>query len=458
MIDQSLTITVGGKITTYQINIIKVTLNKTTTSMLLSMTDTLTATILPLDAPNKNVTWAAAGTSNTVSVVNGLVTGLKLGIATVTVTTVDGGIKASCFVTVTNTASILNNFNLGRSMTYMPGLITQFGDAIGLNLPDYSLMNADQKLQVQQTMIDAPSFATLADIKNVFDQAVVSVTFDEINYAAVDTMAAALNNNAAILALDLTSYNLLTAQTQTIVNGYLLLEIYSTGFYTTALDLQTDLDLAVLNTPAAEAALAEINNATAAALGESLVNNAALLGLNLDSYVLYTDQLTVNTSLDSQEFTNSYDLQIAIDTILYDLTVDVLNQINMAAMDTIAAVITDNATAFGLDLTNYNSLSPAGQITVQGYLVYTQYFVSSYNNIAEVHTAFNLAVTNAPAAEAAFAEINAATVDTIDAALTNNAALLGLYLDGYGPFSTNELLITQEFTNSYDLQIAIYGW
>ena len=458
VIGQSLTITVGGKITTYQINIIKVTLNKTTTSMLLSMTDTLTATVLPLDAPNKNVTWAAAGTSNTVSVVNGLVTGLKLGIATVTVTTVDGGIKASCFVTVTNTASILNNFNLGRSMTYMPGLITQFGDAIGLNLPDYSLMNADQKLQVQQTMIDAPSFATLADIKNVFDQAVVSVTFDEINYAAVDTMAAALNNNAAVLALDLTSYNLLTAQTQTIVNGYLLLEIYSTGFYTTALDLQTDLDLAVLNTPAAEAALAEINNATAAALGESLVNNAALLGLNLDSYVLFTDQLTVNTSLDSKEFTNSYDLQIAIDTILYDLTVDVLNQINMAAMDTIAAVITDNATAFGLDLTNYNSLSPAGQITVQGYLVYTPYFVSSYNNIAEVHTAFNLAVTNAPAAEAAFAEINAATVDTIDTALTNNAALLGLFLDGYGPFSTNELLITQEFTNSYDLQIAIYGW
>ncbi len=63
-------------------------------------TTTLTATVLPEDATNKEVAWSCS--DETVATVdnNGLVTGIKAGTATITVTTEDGGKTASCTVTV----------------------------------------------------------------------------------------------------------------------------------------------------------------------------------------------------------------------------------------------------------------------------------------------------------------------------------------------------------------------
>jgi Bacterial surface proteins containing Ig-like domains len=61
---------------------------------------TLTATVAPVDATNKNVTWSS-GNSGVASVSNGVVTPLAAGTAVITVTTADGGKTASCTVTVT---------------------------------------------------------------------------------------------------------------------------------------------------------------------------------------------------------------------------------------------------------------------------------------------------------------------------------------------------------------------
>ena len=456
LIGQTLTITVGGKTTTYIINILIVTLNKTTTSVLLGMTDTLIATVLPNDAPNKNVTWSAAGSLNPVTVVNGVITGVGMGISTVTITTVDGSITASCFVTVTNEANILNNFNLGRTMTYIPGFILQFGDAIGLNLTAYRLLTLDQQYQVQQAIIYAPTFTILADIRDAFDLALASVILDPINYATVDTMGATLEASASALALDLTFYNLLSPEEQLIVNGYLLLPTTVGVYYANAAQVQAALAAAVLNAPAALTVLAEINTATVDTISGILANNAVLLGINLDSYTLYGDPLTINTALDAQIFTNSYDLQLAIDAILYDLTITFIDPFNIAGMDTIAMVITDNAAALGLDLTAYASLSPAQQEIVHGYLVSQPYFISGYYSLAALHTAFNEAVTNAPTAEIALAAINTATESTIYDLLTNNSALLRIDLAYFDPATMSAVLVGQGFTNTFDLQMAIY--
>lgn len=68
---------------------------------------TLTATVLPTGATNKNVTWSVIGDAVTVN--EGVVTPVKAGTATVIVTTEDGGFTASCSVTVKKDLSVTIN-------------------------------------------------------------------------------------------------------------------------------------------------------------------------------------------------------------------------------------------------------------------------------------------------------------------------------------------------------------
>jgi hypothetical protein len=60
---------------------------------------TLHAIVEPADATNTNVTWGSSD-DTVATVINGLVSALAEGSATITVTTVDGGFQASCEVTV----------------------------------------------------------------------------------------------------------------------------------------------------------------------------------------------------------------------------------------------------------------------------------------------------------------------------------------------------------------------
>ena len=66
---------------------------------------TLTATVAPDDATNKNVSWSTSN-SNVATVSNGTVTAVAAGNATITVTTDDGGLTATCDVTVSVPSSI----------------------------------------------------------------------------------------------------------------------------------------------------------------------------------------------------------------------------------------------------------------------------------------------------------------------------------------------------------------
>jgi len=78
---------------------VSVTLDKTSVSLQVGGTATLSATIAPGNATNKSVTWTS--TNETVATVsNGVVTAHAAGTATITVTTVDGAKTATCLVTV----------------------------------------------------------------------------------------------------------------------------------------------------------------------------------------------------------------------------------------------------------------------------------------------------------------------------------------------------------------------
>jgi len=78
----------------------EVTLNKTSLSLTVGGTATLTATITPYNATNKNVTWNSSNASVATVMSNGVVTAVAAGNTVITVTTADGGFTATCEVTV----------------------------------------------------------------------------------------------------------------------------------------------------------------------------------------------------------------------------------------------------------------------------------------------------------------------------------------------------------------------
>jgi uncharacterized protein YjdB len=84
-----------------------VTLNKSSISLVVGGTETLTATVSPSDATNKDVGWSSSN-SSVATVTYGTVTAVAAGSATITVTTADGGKTAQCTVTVTGSTTQTN--------------------------------------------------------------------------------------------------------------------------------------------------------------------------------------------------------------------------------------------------------------------------------------------------------------------------------------------------------------
>ena len=76
-----------------------VSLDRTSAELTEGEEITLNATVKPDNATNKNVTWSSSN-SSVAKVVNGKVTALKPGNATIIVSTIDGGKTATCEVTV----------------------------------------------------------------------------------------------------------------------------------------------------------------------------------------------------------------------------------------------------------------------------------------------------------------------------------------------------------------------
>lgn len=104
----TITATVGSYTATCEVTVAVpvtgVTLDKETMSLTAGSTGTLTATITPENATNKDLTWTS-DKEEVATVSDGVVSAVAAGTAHITVTTADGGKTATCVVTVTRRSS-----------------------------------------------------------------------------------------------------------------------------------------------------------------------------------------------------------------------------------------------------------------------------------------------------------------------------------------------------------------
>ena len=88
-------------VVTVNVGVKSVDMDKGEADMTVGQSLTLTANITPAGASNKNISWTSSN-EKVATVNNGVVTALKTGTTTVTVTTEDGGYTAECVINVTN--------------------------------------------------------------------------------------------------------------------------------------------------------------------------------------------------------------------------------------------------------------------------------------------------------------------------------------------------------------------
>ena len=86
------------------IHVTSISLNKSSLRLQAGANAILAASISPVNADNKQVTWSSSDTG-IATVENGVVTGVKPGVVKITAQSVDGGYTAVCEVTVTETVT-----------------------------------------------------------------------------------------------------------------------------------------------------------------------------------------------------------------------------------------------------------------------------------------------------------------------------------------------------------------
>ncbi len=101
------------------VSVTGVSLDQTSLSLTAGDKATLTPTVSPAEATNKNVTWESDD-EGVATVAGGVVTAVAAGTCTITVTTVDGGFSATCDVTVNAAPEPALTFDFGTNIFSLP--------------------------------------------------------------------------------------------------------------------------------------------------------------------------------------------------------------------------------------------------------------------------------------------------------------------------------------------------
>lgn len=143
------TTTATTSITVTPIAVTSVSLSSNSETIKVGKTVTLTPTISPSNATNKNVTWTSSNTG-VATVSGGTVTGVSAGTATITVTTVSGSKTATCTVVVQE-ASAGGEETFSISYTDLPTAYqtgsTVYTASSGIKFQAYNCANYSSKMQ-----------------------------------------------------------------------------------------------------------------------------------------------------------------------------------------------------------------------------------------------------------------------------------------------------------------------
>jgi len=177
-----------------------ISLNKNTTSMLVSASETLVPTISPVSATNQNVVWKSSDPSIATVSASGLVTGIKKGTATITATSVNGLFSASASVTITrlNTPPVaVLKYSPGNN-GYTPYKVTFDGRSSYDNDPGDFVLGFDWVIKLKGT-----STIIKTEVSNGFDYTFTTPGVYEVTLQAVDNdeKARSLNTESVTITV-----------------------------------------------------------------------------------------------------------------------------------------------------------------------------------------------------------------------------------------------------------------
>ena len=107
------------------ITVESVSLSNSSLTMAEGETHQLTATVLPTNATNKNVTWSSSNTSVATVDSTGLVTAVGVGTTMITVMTLSGGCTATCEVTVISEVKVTSVSLSSKTLSLVEGEVRQ---------------------------------------------------------------------------------------------------------------------------------------------------------------------------------------------------------------------------------------------------------------------------------------------------------------------------------------------
>lgn len=279
--------------------------------------------------------------------------------------------------------------NLETYYGSMETIFTRYAAVLGIDLTEYNTLSNKQPVQ---TAMISPTFATSAEIKTAFDNAVAAQKLVEagsvsaFNSATDGTqLAAAIGTYATQLQLTLTEYNAIANKTA-LYSEMLAKKPYSTG---------EQIKLAFI--------IAVLNNTSTAGVKTVLSTNAGFLGLGQNEYTMLSTKSVIETAVTGAR-PIADKTQILI--LAYNSTI---------LSGYIGQMLQINGTYLGLDLTAYNALLPVNQLAIQAALVN-----ATINSAADLKTAFDTAVAAQTSSQtnAVIAFNNAADEAAVAAAIT----------------------------------------
>ena len=171
--------------TVSKISVTGVKVSPTTLSIIVGNTGLLSDSLSPANPSNKSVVWTSSDTTVAQVSSSGLVTGIAVGTATITVTTADGSFKASSTITVVSDPTVLLAYqtttaptidgNLNESFWNLNKPIAKVTTGTLNNTETFAVVWDNTNLYIAVKVIDATITTTNA---NPYDNDAIELYFD----------------------------------------------------------------------------------------------------------------------------------------------------------------------------------------------------------------------------------------------------------------------------------------